>query len=147
MNSRVNFLWVLVVICSFSAICALLWPVWQQHKRHEQAQALAQDLGISWGGYRAFPQSYFQENLQPGSSMELVHMTVLGYVRVVQCHPPSGRPREVYYFYSRSDRTALRIEVFYDEAWRMVDIRGEDDDSRTIVVKGCVPGRLSETSE
>jgi hypothetical protein len=128
--------------------CAFVVYLWL-FRPTEQRLALASKLGIGIGEYSPFPLGYFAATLPPGSSMEMVHMTVLGYARVVQCHYANGNAREVYYFYSRNDSDALRIEIWYDELWRVTDILGEDDDSRTIYIEEgeCVPGRLGETGE
>jgi hypothetical protein len=137
--------------CAILIALCLITPSVLRQRRRDQEQKLAATLGVNADDYRLFPYDYFVKKLQPGRnpgvSMEMVHVTVLGYARVVQCHDASLRPREVYYFYSRSDTEALRLEFNYDEVWRLTNIRGEDDDSGGIFIEGCIPGRLSEVSE
>ena len=103
---------------------------------------------------RGFPILYFDEKLDPGISMQEVHKIVKGYEVMYDCGID-----EVYYFYSTSQRKALRIMVSYgyneedvereykegkgwvnileEEDLYYMYIRGEDDDSWMLGVDGC----------
>jgi hypothetical protein len=114
----------------------------------QQQEALAEALGIRVEGqtYSAiFPLDYFRTRLHRGTStIDEVHEVMQGYERVLNCS--DGGQREVYYYYSTEDNKALRIEVWYTGG-RLLDLNTEDDDSRTIQVKGCIPGRFGESGE
>jgi hypothetical protein len=113
--------------------------------RSQRQETLAEALGIRVEGqtYSAiFPLDYFRTRLHRGTStIDEVHEEIRGYDKVVHCSV--GGQREMYYYYSTEDNKALRIEVWYAGS-RLLDLNTEDDDSRTIQVEGCVPGRFGE---
>ena len=111
-------------------------------------QALAREFGVGIEDYKypeIFPLEYFEANLHTGATLIDVHAVIRGYERVVRCE--AGSTREVYYYYSPDDSKSVRIEVWYDDYEKLVQINTEDQNSRGIQVEGCVPGRIGESSE
>lgn len=121
-----------------------------QNKKSEMQQRanLARELGLDPKIYsrdRYFPANYFYDVLQPGMSIDQVHQTMRGYSAVHTC----GKIFELYYFFSTSDEDAVRIAIFYDRnedvsQKKLVRVRTEDDDSRTLNFVSCTPGLLEE---
>jgi hypothetical protein len=106
-----------------------------------EQQQLAAELGINPAEYppaRVFPYPYFAKVLQVGMTIQNVHAAVHGYKASYRCSPD----KEIYYFLTTGDDTALRFEIYYDQERRFEKIVGEDDDSRTIRTEGCEPGLL-----
>jgi hypothetical protein len=114
---------------------------------HQKQQALAQHLGVRVEDYaypESFPLKYFQSTLRQGATINDVHSVIQGYDKVVQCQ--FGGLAEVYYYFGTDDKKAMRIQVSYDEGARLRGIGGEDNNSRSIQVKDCVPGRIGDAS-
>lgn len=111
--------------------------------RHKQQEKLANSLGVQIEDYpypSSFPNGYFYIKLQSGMTINEIHAIVQGYENVYHC----GDYSEIYYYYSQEDNKALRFELLYDEQGRFKQLRGEDDDSRTIRTEGCMPGLIDE---
>lgn len=112
--------------------------------RSSQQEDLAKYLEIDTKRYPldyGFPFGYFRSTLTPDMTITEVHKQIHGYTKVFQCL----ENREVYYYYSNDDQRALRFEVWYDEGM-FSDIIGEDTNSRTIRIDGCISGQLSDIS-
>jgi hypothetical protein len=110
-------------------------------------QALASELGVQIGDYAApqiFPVGYFRETLKSGTEMNVVHQDIRGYDKVLHCE--TGGLREIYYYFSSDDQTAIRFQVDYGYDGKLLGVVSEDLNSRTIRTEGCVPGLLSPVS-
>jgi hypothetical protein len=110
---------------------------------HKKQNDLAQRLGVDKDDYAdtsPFPANYFSKALQPDvTTIKEAHEIVREYELVLHCR----RDSEVYYYYSKHDDTALRIQIIYDQG-KYVKILEEDDDSNLLQTQECVPGLLSE---
>jgi hypothetical protein len=105
----------------------------------EKRRSLANVMGVSLDQYPLLPNDYFSEKLTEGVTLEEVHKIVLGYERVFN-NPPHY---EVYYYFSGDSDRADRIEITYDENFRVEKIMQEDDDSRTLTTVGWSEGLLT----
>jgi hypothetical protein len=108
---------------------------------HKQQQALAEQLGVKIEDYpypRIFPHYYFSEILRTGMSPKEVHNIVKGYDEIFVC----GDYKEIYYYFSRNDDKALRLQIFYDNDHKYVSLQGEDDNSRYIKTEDCIYGGM-----
>ena len=119
-----------------------LYLVWNPSWLWEpQQDALADKLGVNIGDYpypHIFPYGYYWRQLPRDAYIDQVHSVVNGYAKVLKCN----NSREIYYFFSQSDDFALRIEFWYDEAHKLVQFNGEDEDSRTIRTEECAVGLI-----
>jgi len=137
--------WVVVAILGAILLCwGNLWLSWNPFvlwKSQQITLASQWNVEISDFPSRAyFPVGYFERQLRPGTPIAQVHSLVQGYAKAYKC---SGN-REVYYYFSFYDNWALRFEIWYDADMRVQAIQGEDEDSRSIQVNGCMYGLLSD---
>ena len=112
----------------------------------EKQELMAQELGVKVNDYGPairFPWGYLRVRLIPGMSVKQVHQIIPNYEAVYRCETDSI-PSEIYYFFSKDDDKALRIEVVYDEHKRYQFLRPEDKNSAKISVRNCEPGYLDE---
>jgi hypothetical protein len=120
-------------------IIFLLWgTIKEENKESNLAKTLQVDLNVNREYSSNFPSHYFYLILKPGMSIGEVHNRITNYKKVLNCSNIS----EVYYYYTSDDDTARRIEIIYDEERRFKELRGEENDSRTIQINGCVEGTL-----
>lgn len=135
---------ILIMIIGLSVIILLTALLWLNKNPYEKKQMeLANRLGVTIEDYpyeSAFPEGYFFTVLKPGMTSSDVHEIIYGFEKVLYC----GKYSEIYYYYNTDDLKALRFEIIYDGAGRFVELRSEDDDSRTIRTEGCVLGLIPE---
>lgn len=131
----------LIAACIGSLLVITVGCAGDRTDRAATQKQVAIELGVDpqqVDQYKYFPLDYFMEALKPGMVRQEVHRIVRSYEKVFRC----GQFTEVYYFYSASDSKALRMQIIYDEQGRYREIRGEDENSRTISVAGCQEGQL-----
>ena len=141
---KIIFFLVILIPCLWIMVIAgKLWLSWNPFIIWEpQQKRLAAELEVNIDDYPIpmyFPVGYFETKLSPGTDISEVHRTILGYSKVYNCDD-----REVYYFFDSGEDYSLRIEVRYNPDLTMENIRGEDEDSRTISVGGCPDGRINK---
>ena len=141
LDKKIKSVFIILVLYSLIILSACNSNPYQQEQ-----EKLASQLGIKINDYPypySFPISYFDTILQPGMSMEVVHGVIRGYEKVWKC----SDSREIYYYFSTNDDTALRFQVFYYlHQFTYEKLQGEDDDSRSIITRGCVPGLINKPS-
>jgi len=109
-----------------------------------QQRTLARRLGIETEGYFPhpnFPFSYYHDRLEKEMTIVEVHQLIQGYTKVLRCGVINDSAREIYYYYSNSDYSALRFQVEYYKG-KFVWLQGEDEDWRTIRTENCEEGRF-----
>ena len=135
---------ILIMLVGLTGIVLLTASLWLNKNPNGKKQVeLANRLGVRIEDYpyeSAFPEGYFFTVLKPGMMSSDVHEIVYGYEKVLHCEKYS----EIYYYYNIDDLKALRFEIIYDGAGRFMELRSEDDDSRTIRTEGCVLGLIPE---
>lgn len=78
----------------------------------EEQVRIAERLGVEINDHPypdVFPEWYFQSVLTKTSTVEEVHNLVVGYKKVFTC----GKNIETYYYFSDSDKKALRFKISY----------------------------------
>jgi len=132
----------------FTLIALLLTSCIETYPRElrEKQELMAQELGVKVNDYGPairFPWGYLRVRFIPGMSVKQVHQIIPKYEAVYRCKTDSI-PSEIYYFFSKDDDKALRIEVVYDEHKHYQFLRPEDKNSAKISVRNCEPGYLDE---
>ncbi|HVN53757.1 MAG TPA: hypothetical protein VMT46_05455 [Anaerolineaceae bacterium] len=137
------FLLIIMAICLFSVLLQ------NQNPYKSKQDSLANELGVKVTDYpyqHSFPAGYFNEILKSGMTVDEVHKIIKGYEKAYRCRSPveTYYYREVYYYYSLEDTKALRFQVFFDKQEKFTRLEGEDDDSRTILIKDCELGIIEQ---
>ena len=137
---RVIFAMVCIIIVWGCSSCTHRNPYLDEQER------LADQLGVrieDYPGPLLFPLGYYETILNPGMNLNEVHDAIRGYEKVFHC----GIYSEIYYYFSEDDRKAIRFVIVYDEEGKYRFIEGEELDSRTIRLDGCVPGLIVENPD
>lgn len=134
----------------FAMVCMIIvWVCSSCINRNPYLNAqerLAEQLGVRIEDYTdplLFPAGYYYTILKPGMNLNEVHNAIQGYEKVFHC----GIYSEIYYYFSKDDSKAIRFVIVYDEEGKYRFIEGEEPDSRTIRLDGCVPGLIGKNSE
>ncbi len=138
----IRLLSALTLMVLFLSSCIETYP---RELRKEQ-ELMAQELGVEiedYGPAIRFPWGYLRARLTPGMSAQEVHQIIPKHEAGYRCRTDSI-PSEIYYFFSKEDDKAVRIEVVYDEYERYQFLRPEDRNSTRISVENCEPGYLGE---
>lgn len=137
--------WITSLILACLGVIIVWWilPTVIITPKETMQQDLAVELGVKIHDYpypSSFPSGYFYSVLKPGMPLSDVHDIVRGYESVMRCEDT----REVYYYFSSHVDGATRFQLRYDESGKFVRFEGEEDDSRTLHLSGCVPGLIGE---
>ena len=142
MRMLFRLLSILTLIALLLTSCIETYP----RELREKQELMAQELGVKVNDYSPairFPWGYLRVRLIPGMSVKQVHQIIPKHEAVYRCKTDSV-PSEIYYFFSKDDDKALRIEVVYDEHKRYQFLRPEDKNSARISVRNCESGYLDE---
>ncbi len=138
------FIFIISIIAILAVSYLIILPMSKQNALKEKQEALAKSLGVQIQDYpyqSVFPAGYFYSVLKPNMPLDEVHNIVRGYESVYNCYGTD----ELYYYFSKDSKKAVRFALYYDEQGYFIRLEGEDPDSRTLSLSSeCSVGPLEK---